>query len=876
MADIITPMMKQYLQIKQDYPDTILMYRLGDFYEMFFDDAKIASRELELVLTGRACGNSEKAPMCGVPYHSVDSYISRLVSRGYKVAICEQTEDPALAKGIVSREVIRVMTPGTVIENMMLDESKNNYLAVGYNIGNDAGLCFVDVSTAKVNLTSISGKNYENEIINELTRFSPSEIQFNKSWNDNIKLKNYISGLSDSFFEYYSDENFDFEKCKLIACEHFSEEKLAEMKVLDDKFAMIALGVAINYLSETQKNDLINIKDIEYYSENQFMRLDHWSRKNLEITETMRNRDKKGSLLWVLDKAKTPMGKRLIREWLEKPLVDIAKIINRQNAVCELYDNPILCGELTQSFSGVFDIERLMTRILYQTANAKELNTLKATAECLPNIKNIASQFRSKTLISLYEDIDELDDIRDLINSSIVEEPPFSVREGGMIKKGFNSELDELKDIDENGKDYIAQMQKSEQEKTGIPKLKIGFNNVFGYYIEISNSYKELVPDRYIRKQTLTNAERYITEELKQFENKILTARDKMVKLEYEIFNQIRQRIADNYSRIKRTAIAIANLDVYCSLSIVAIENDYHCPEISLDPIIQIEEGRHPVVEKMLKCNIFVPNDTLLDCNQNRCAIITGPNMAGKSTYMRQVAIIVLMAQIGSFVPARYAKLGICDSIFTRVGASDDLAAGNSTFMVEMNEVASILKNATNKSLILLDEIGRGTSTFDGMSIARAVVEYVADKKKLGAKTLFATHYHELTDLEDTVEGVKNFSISVKKRGDTITFLRRIVKGKAEGSYGIEVAKLAGVPNSIVNRARVILSQLENNNIGFRPEGFDQIDYCEESNNLQISMSSTIADEIFDELKNMDADTLTPIEAMNKLYYLINRVKGNN
>ena len=874
MADAITPMMKQYMEIKKDYPDTILMYRLGDFYEMFYDDAKTASKVLELVLTGRACGNGERAPMCGVPFHSADSYIAKLVNNGYKVAICEQMEDPALCKGIVQRDVIRIITPGTVIENTMLDESKNNYLSVIFVKGDNAGLCFADISTGKLSLTCFEKKHKENEIINEVTRFSPSEIIINKEVTTNKKLTDFISGLSYSTCDILEERNFNYENCRAIITEHFGEEKLSDLNVLENTYAVCALGCCLDYLRTMQKNDLQNINDIEFYSDSQFMRLDYWSRKNLEVTETLRGREKRGSLLWVLDKTKTPMGKRLLREWLDKPLINMTKIIGRQNAVAELFDKPVQCGELLKSLNSVFDIERLMTRILFQTANAKELNTLRATAACLPDIKAITSQFVSGTLKGIHNDIDTLEDIYELISASIVDDPPFSVREGGMIRDGFNSELDELHDIVNNGKEYLTKLQLDEQEKTGIKKLKIGFNKVFGYYIEVPNSYKNDVPDYYIRKQTLTNGERFITEELKQFEGKILTARDRMEKLEFEIFSQVRQTVADEFRRIARTAQALATLDVFCSLAVVATENNYSCPEITMDSVIDIVDGRHPVVEKMLRDAPFVPNDTLLDSHENRCAIITGPNMAGKSTFMRQVALIVLMAQIGSFVPARRARLSVTDAIFTRVGASDDLSAGSSTFMVEMSEVASILKNATKNSLIILDEIGRGTSTFDGMSIARAVLEYVADKKKLGAKTLFATHYHELTELENSIDGIKNYNISVKKRGENITFLRRIIRGKADGSYGIEVAKLAGIPQSVVNRARVILAELESDGVTVdmseiaSPEVFEERD-------LQISLSSNIADEIYDELRNMDADTLTPIEAMNVLYSLIKKVKNN-
>lgn len=875
MTEAITPMMKQYMEIKKCYPDTILMYRLGDFYEMFYDDAVTASKVLELVLTGRACGNGERAPMCGVPFHSADSYIAKLVNSGHKVAICEQIEDPATAKGIVARDVIRIITPGTVIENLMLDEGKNNYLAVIYISDNGAGLCFADVSTGKLSLTALEKKQNENEIINEVTRFSPTELIVNREAAANKKLSSFISGLSHTTCDVFDEDRFNCEVCRQTATDHFGEEKLINMSIIDNRYAVCALGCCLDYLRTMQKNNLENITDIEFYNDSQFMRLDYWSRKNLEVTETLRGREKKGSLLWVLDKTKTPMGKRLLREWLDKPLLNTAKIMGRQNAVAELYDKPTQRSEIVKILNGVYDIERLMTRILYASANAKELNTLKATALCMPQLKSMLADFSCSTVKSIYNDIDTLDDIYELISAAIVDDPPFSIREGGMIRTGFNSELDELHDIVNNGKDFLTRLQLEEQEKTGIKKLKIGFNKVFGYYIEVPNAYKNEVPEHYIRKQTLTNGERFITEELKIFEGKILTARDRMEKLEFEIFSQVRQTCADEFRRIEKTAQAIACLDVFCSLAVVASENNYTCPEITLDSVIDITDGRHPVVEQMLRDSPFVPNDTLLNSSNERCAIITGPNMAGKSTYMRQVALIVLMAQIGSFVPAKRARLCVTDAIFTRVGASDDLSAGSSTFMVEMSEVASILKNATKNSLIILDEIGRGTSTFDGMSIARAVLEYVADKKKLGAKTLFATHYHELTELEETVDGVRNYNVSVKKRGDNITFLRRIIRGKADGSYGIEVAKLAGIPSSVVGRARVILSELEKNGVYADMSLVASVDDFEKDG-LQISLSSNVADDIYDELKNMDPDTLTPIEAMNVLYKFINKVKATS
>ncbi len=865
-------MMRQYLETKKEYPDTILMYRLGDFYEMFFDDAKIASRELELVLTGRDCGQAERAPMCGVPFHSVDGYIARLVSKGYKVAICEQMEDPALAKGIVKREVIRVVTPGTVIESNMLDEAKNNYLACIIIKGKNAGLCFADVSTGAVSLTQISGKDVDAKTVNELGRFMPSEILYSSQVVSCPKTKDFIGNRLRCMADPLSESDADFSDCLKIVLSHFGVPDVKELGIEGEE-AVCALGTALRYLHEVQKSAIDNIRSVDFYSDSQFMKLDVSSRRNLELTETMRNRERRGTLLWVLDKTKTAMGKRLIRTWLEQPLVHLPRIVKRHNAVGELADNPMALDSLTLSLSGINDMERLMARIIYETANAKELRALSAAINSLPQIKASLSDFNSALLKEINGSIDLLDDVLSLIDNSVCEDPPFSVRDGGMIKDGFNAELDSLRDIVVNGKGYIAKVQSDEQERTGIKKLKIGYNRVFGYYIEVPNAFKELVPEEYIRKQTLANCERYITGELKELESRVLGAQERIVKLEYEIFTTVRKKVADEYHRIQKTASALAALDVLCSFAYVSSHNGYTCPEMTDKPVISIKDGRHPVVEKMLRDSPFVPNDTVLDCADNRCAIITGPNMAGKSTYMRQVALIVLMAQCGCFVPASYAEIGVVDSIFTRVGASDDLASGQSTFMVEMNEVANILKNATSKSLLIFDEIGRGTSTFDGMSIARAVLEHTADKKKLGAKTLFATHYHELTELEDKLDGVKNYNIAVKKRGDDITFLRRIVRGGADGSYGIEVAKLAGVPNSVVNRARTILKELEGTGVqvhmGEAPKAED--DAQEE---VQISFSSSAKDELIEELKQTDVNTLTPIEAMQKLYEIASRAKN--
>ncbi len=862
MAEM-TPMMKQYLEIKKNYQDTILMFRLGDFYEMFFEDAKTASRELELVLTGRDCGQEERAPMCGVPFHSVDSYIARLVSRGYKVAICEQTEDPATAKGIVKRDVIRILTPGTVIESSMLDESKNNFLCTVWLNGTSAGVCFADVSTGKVSLTQIDEKKPENKIVNEIGRYMPTEIRYNPEVAKCDKIRDFISNRVECTADEIDPSALSGELCRKIITDHFGKS-LTQLGIEESEEAVFALSATIDYLTQVQKSGLDNIREIDFYSDSQFMKLDFSSRRNLELTETMRNRERRGTLLWVLDKTKTAMGKRLIRSWIEQPLLNLAKISRRHNAVSELCSDSMLLAREIENVANVSDMERLMARIVYETANAKELRSLLATIRLLPDIKNCLADCKSALLSEVYENIDLLEDIAELIDTAIDEEPPFTVREGGMIRDGFNEELDSLRDIVTNGKGYIAAVQQTEQEKTGIKKLKIGYNRVFGYYIEIPNSFKELVPEEYIRKQTLANCERYITSELKDLESKVLGAQERIVKLEYEIFVQVRNRVADELYRIQKTARAVATIDALCSFANVALKNNYTCPVMTDSHEIIIKDGRHPVVEKMVKDTLFVPNDTELDCRENRCAIITGPNMAGKSTYMRQVALIVLMAQCGSFVPASSAQIGVVDSIFTRVGASDDLASGQSTFMVEMSEVANILTNATANSLLIFDEIGRGTSTFDGMSIARAVLEYSADSKKLGAKTLFATHYHELTELEGEIEGAKNYNIAVKKRGDDITFLRRIVRGGADGSYGIEVAKLAGVPNSVVTRAKAILKELEEKGVVtvIRTESAPQ------EEQFQLSFGSNAGEEIVDKLKAIDVNTLTPIEALQKLYEL--------
>lgn len=873
-----TPLMQQYVNIKKNYQDAILMFRVGDFYEMFFDDAKTASRELDLVLTGKDCGQEERAPMCGVPFHSVEPYIARLVTKGYKVAICEQMEDPALAKGLVKRDVIRIVTPGTVIESDMLDESRNNFLCGIYHGDGETGIAFVDVSTGEVQVTAVEeGANGE-KTINELGRFSPKEILINSQGAKLKGLVSYVERQEKNMSQTLPDSAFDLEKNEQLITDHF-DKSLEELNLTSEN-AVRALGAVLNYLFGVQKNDLENIREVHFYTDAKYMKLDFSARRNLELTETLRNREKRGTLLWVLDKTRTAMGKRLLRSWLEQPLMSVGGILKRQNAVSYLTDNMALRDELADTMSSIHDMERLITRISYGTANARELRSLWETVKSLTPIKALLADANTDLLQQIEEQIDPMDDLVDLIDRAIVEEPPFSVREGEMIKSGYNEELDNLRDIVSNGKGYLAQIEADEREKTGIPKLKIGYNKVFGYYIEVPKSYKGDVPENYIRKQTLTNAERYITGELKELESKVLGAQERITHLEYELFCDVRNTVAESLVRIQTTSHAVAALDVLCSFAKVSVENNYVCPIITDDGRIEIQEGRHPVVEKMLKGVPFVPNDTLLDRDENMAAVITGPNMAGKSTYMRQVALIVIMAQIGCFVPARKAQICLCDSIFTRVGASDDLGSGQSTFMVEMNEVAMIMKNATKHSLIILDEIGRGTSTFDGMSIAQAVLEYVTSRK-IGAKTLFATHYHELTDIANENPHVKNFNIACKKRGDDIIFLRRIVPGPADGSYGIEVAKLAGVPNPIVKRSRQILKELvaeeEARQRAVEEEGIDLNAVAakadEEEDSMQISFASAKGDAIVDSLKNLDVTTLTPIEAMNYLYEIAEKAK---
>ena len=866
----LSPMMQQYLTIKRSNPDVLLFFRLGDFYELFFDDARLVSSELHLVLTGWDCGLEERAPMCGVPFHSADSYIARLVERGYKVAICEQTEDPKKAKGLVRRDLTRIITPGTVIDSNMLDEGKNNYLACVYVMGRQASICFADVSTGEVHATTLRGDSFLPDLIGELGKFSPSEIRYNRAAGELLPLKNYLDKLENVSIECVEEAEANREACARTICSVVGEETLTHLEQTEDEAMIFALGICFAYLTKTQMTSLENIREVDFYKENQYIRLDAAARRNLELTETMRSREKRGTLLWVLDRTKTAMGRRLLRTWIEQPLLSCNKILSRQNAVAELVDRVALREDLIEQLDGIHDLERLMARVVYATANARELRALADTFKKLAPIKELLSQADCSMLKVLWESVDTMADLHDVIDRAIAENPPFSVREGNLIRDGFDEELDSLRYMIGNGKEVIAQVEESEREKTGIKKLKIGYNRVFGYYIEVPNGSRDMVPESYVRKQTLANCERYFTQELKELEAKVLGAQERSIQLEYNLFTQVRQQAADQFLRINRTAKAISVLDVLCSLALVAYSNNYACPLVDTSDCIAIEEGRHPVVERVLRDVPFVPNDTLLNNGEDRCAIITGPNMAGKSTYMRQVALIVIMAQIGSFVPARSAHIGLVDSVFTRVGAADDLASGQSTFMVEMNEVAEILKNATDKSLIIFDEIGRGTSTFDGMSIARAVLEFTASKRTLGAKTLFATHYHELTELEGQVDGVKNYNIAVKKRGHDITFLRRIVRGGADGSYGIDVARLAGVPDRVVARARVILKSLEEQEISF---GKIEMKELPEEETQQVSMGSLAEKEILEDLRELNINDLTPLRALELLDELSRRAK---
>ncbi len=864
--DKLSPMMRQYMAIKEQNKDSILFFRLGDFYEMFFDDAITASEELDLTLTGRNCGLENRAPMCGVPFHSCEGYIARLVEKGYKVAICEQVEDPSTAKDIVKRDIVRIITPGTIIEESMLEEGKNNYLASIVFYENSAALCFADVSTGKAFVTDIVGENVEGRIINELARFYPAELLTSKQIELKTRVSEYLSTRTECLVTIKDNSFFEKEKNEETIKTHFKVVSSENLGIKSGSAAATALGAILNYIFETGCNQNTTISEAVYFSSKDFMYLDYTAVRNLELISTMRSMSKKGSLLWVLDKTKTAMGKRMLRSWIEQPLIDFIEIHERQNAVEELTNDTLKRGELMEYMSGVRDLERLLSRTVYGTANPRDLLSIASTCSVLPYIKEVLAGSDAKLLNKFYENIDVLEDVRKLIDESIdSEKTPISVREGGIFKKGYNSELDELIDIVDGGSNLLADIETREKERTGIKTLKVRYNKVFGFYIEVSNSFKDKVPAEYVRKQTLTNGERYITEELKDLEVKVIGAKDRREQLEYEMFEAVRKTVAGELLRFQKTAEIIACTDVLCSLAEVAVRNNYTRPKINTEGIIQIKDGRHPVVEQLSKTP-FVTNDTYLDTNDNRCAVITGPNMAGKSTYMRQVALITLMAHIGSFVPATSANIGITDAIFTRVGASDDLASGQSTFMVEMNEVASIIKNATNRSLLILDEIGRGTSTFDGMSIARAVLEHVADKKKLGAKALFATHYHELTEMENEIKGIKNFNIAAKKTADDIIFLRRIVPGGADDSYGIEVAKRAGVPDSVTKRAKQILAKtLEEGILVTRTE--------KAAPDMQLSLDFPMSTDIINELKAMDVNTLTPIECMSILADLSNKAK---
>ena len=856
----MTPMFQQYLEIKEQYREYILMYRVGDFYEMFYEDAKTAAEALDLVLTGKDCGEDERAPMCGVPFHAADNYIGRLVAKGYKVAVCEQMEDPATAKGLVKRDVIRMITPGTVTETAFLDDKKNNYFCAICLDGDSIGVCFADISTGAVSATEFSGEGKIQKLVGELGTHLPSETVLSCKKESIGAAGEFLVTRTNCLINEDQLERFDGIRALASARAHFASLP-AEFENEND-VALRAYGAVMSYAAETQKNDLSNISEINFYKNGEYLEIDANTRRSLELTETMRRAEKKGTLLWVLDKTKTSAGARLLRSFIDFPLVSPAAINRRQAAVAELHSKISLRGELGEALTGILDLERLITKIVYKTASAKDLRAVAQTAEKLPLIKALVSPTSSDELRLIGEELDTLDDIASLIGAAIVDDPPFSVREGGFIREGYNADVDYLRSIMTNSKDWIAKIEETERAETGIRTLKIGYNRVFGYYIEVSKSFVGDVPERFIRKQTLTNCERYITEELKEMESQILGATDKLTALEYQLFCDVRDKVAENVHRIQKTASMLAKLDVYRSLAEVAAQNNYTRPEVTYGDVIEIVDGRHPVVEQFSKDVFFVPNDTYLDGKDNRFMLITGPNMAGKSTYMRQVALITVMAQIGSFVPAREARISVVDKVFTRVGASDDLAMGQSTFMVEMSEVAYILANATKQSLIIYDEIGRGTSTFDGMSIARAVAEYTAGKK-LGAKTLFATHYHELTSLEGEIDGVVNYNIAAKKKGDTITFLRKIVRGSADDSYGIEVAKLAGVPNEVTKRAKDVLSALEDGT--FAPKVKKAVENVDDG---LITFENYDEKEVCEKLRACDINTLTPLEAMSFIYEL--------
>ena len=881
MAEL-TPMMKQYMETKSQYQDCILFYRLGDFYEMFFEDALTASRELEITLTGKNCGQEEKAPMCGVPYHAVEGYLNRLVAKGYKVAICEQVEDPKTTKGIVKREVVRIVTPGTNLDTQALDETKNNYIMCIVYIADRYGVSVADISTGDYFVTEIPDSA---KLLDEIYRFSPSEIICNEAF--------YMSGVDmdgkkDRLgITIYSLESwyFDDEVCRKKLLEHFEVSSFAGLGLADYDCGIISAGALLQYLLETQKNSLSNLTHITPYAAGKFMMIDSSTRRNLELCETLREKQKRGSLLWVLDKTKTAMGARTLRKYVEQPLIDKTEIIRRLDAVQELKEQAISREEIREYLSPVYDLERLITKIAYGSANPRDLTAFRSSLEMLPALLYILQEMKAELLKDLAVDLDPLEDLCILVKKAIREDPPIAMKEGNIINDGYNEEVDKLRRAKSDGKDWLAKLENDEREKTGIKNLKIKYNKVFGYYLEVTNSYKEMVPEYYTRKQTLANAERYITPELKELEDMILGAEDKLYALEYELYSEVRDLIASQIERIQKTAKAVAALDAFASLALVAERNNYVRPKINEKGVIDIKEGRHPVVERMIPNEMFISNDTYLDDKKHRISIITGPNMAGKSTYMRQTALIALMAQIGSFVPAKSANIGLSDRIFTRVGASDDLASGQSTFMVEMTEVANILRNATSKSLLILDEIGRGTSTFDGLSIAWAVIEYISDSRLLGAKTLFATHYHELTELEGKIDNVNNYCIAVKEKGDDIVFLRKIVKGGADKSYGIQVAKLAGVPELVIGRAKEIVEELSDEDITARVseiaskervvkkkpkvKKYDDVDIA------QMSLFDTVKDDdVLEELKNLDVGNMTPIDALNTIYRLQNKLKN--
>ncbi len=876
-----TPMMRQYLETKKEYPDCILFYRLGDFYEMFFEDALTASRELEITLTGKDCGQEERAPMCGIPYHAVEGYLNKLVSKGYKVAICEQMEDPKQAKGLVKREVVRIVTPGTNLNTQALDESRNNYIMCIVYLEDRYGVATSDVTTGDYYATELDS---ERKLLDELARFAPSEIICNESFYmsglDLDDLKNRLGIVVYALEPWY----FSDETAQGVLLRHFKVNNLAGLGLTDYSCGTIAAGALLQYLYETQKNSLSHLTHLSLYSTGKYMIIDSSTRRNLELVETLREKQKRGSLLWVLDKTRTAMGARMLRSFVEQPLINKKEIEERLNAIEELNRQALNREELREYLTPIYDMERLVSRATYQTANPRDLIAFKSSLSMLPHIKTLLGEFQCGELKALQEELDPLDDLYQLLEASILDDPPISIRDGNILKEGYNEDVDKLRHAKTEGKTWLMELEAKEREKTGIKNLRIKYNKVFGYYLEVTNSYKNMVPDYYTRKQTLANAERYITPELKELEDMILGAEDRLVSLEYELFREVREKVAGEVLRIQKTAKAVARVDVFASLALVAERNNYCRPKINERGVIDIKNGRHPVVEKMIPNDMFIANDTYLDNDKKRISIITGPNMAGKSTYMRQTALIVLLAQIGSFVPASEANIGIVDRIFTRVGASDDLASGQSTFMVEMTEVANILRNATPNSLLVLDEIGRGTSTFDGLAIAWAVVEHISNPRLLGAKTLFATHYHELTELEGKLHNVNNYCIAVKEKGDDIVFLRKIVPGGADRSYGIQVAKLAGVPESVIERAKVIASELSANDISETVSSLaaaqaspaksskkkpDEVDLS------QISLFDTVKDDdIIREIRDMDLSNITPIEAMNKLFQIQSKIEN--